>query len=214
MSRLVVLRPTCAAHHLHHVHGGELVPRALLRIVDLRALDDHCVCRQVDTPRQRGRRHKNLNVPISVQIFNKLPVRTRQASVVDGKTVRQEILHLRRLDRLDLCLQNLTRGGVFMQELGKSVVLHGKIAQGLRRLDRLLTRVHKDEDLVLTSVLHELLVADLVHGVEALDRLLVCDTNVRLLERHRAELVTEVVQALLRVDAQEDGHILVVGQRR
>lgn len=41
--------------------------------------------------------------------------------------------------------------------------------------------------LVLSSVLHNLLIDDLIHDLEALDGFLLCDTNIGLLQGHRAE---------------------------
>mmetsp|Transcript_117329 Transcript_117329/g.373813 ORF Transcript_117329/g.373813 Transcript_117329/m.373813 type:complete len:463 (+) Transcript_117329:4361-5749(+) len=152
-------------------------------------------------------------MPVGVQILNKLSVGTRQAGVVDSKTVGQEVLQLLGFDRVDLCLQDLSGGGVGLQELREGVVLHGEVAQRAGGLDGLLSRVHEDQDLILTGVFHELLVADLVHGVEALDGLLVGDTDVGLLERHGPVLAAEVKQALVGLHAQEDGDVLVIRQR-
>mmetsp|Transcript_57678 Transcript_57678/g.103595 ORF Transcript_57678/g.103595 Transcript_57678/m.103595 type:complete len:297 (+) Transcript_57678:4096-4986(+) len=168
---------------------------------------------QVHTPGKGRSRNQNLDVPIGVQILHELPVCSRQSGVVDGKAVRQKVLHLWSLHLLGLSLQDLTGGRILLKELGQGVVLHGQISQGLSRLHGLLTRVHEDENLILSSILHQLLIAHLVHGVEALDGLLVRNADVRLLEWHWAVLVAKVEEALLRIHPEEDGDILVVGQR-
>mmetsp|Transcript_29704 Transcript_29704/g.63180 ORF Transcript_29704/g.63180 Transcript_29704/m.63180 type:complete len:350 (-) Transcript_29704:240-1289(-) len=214
MASLIVLRSPSTAHHLHHVHGRQLVPCPLLRVVDLCALDNDGVRRQVHAPGQGGCRHQHLDVSISVQIFNQLPVRSRQARMMDCEAIRQEVLHLLRLDTLDFGLQDFAGGGILMEEFRQRVVLHGEVAERGGRLHSLLPRVHEDEDLILAGIFHELLVAHLIHGVEALDCLLVGDTDVGLLERHRPKLVPEIEEPLLRVHAQEDAHILVIRQRR
>mmetsp|Transcript_12800 Transcript_12800/g.34382 ORF Transcript_12800/g.34382 Transcript_12800/m.34382 type:complete len:338 (-) Transcript_12800:910-1923(-) len=214
MPRLVVLWPTCAAHHLHHVHRRELVPHALFWIVHLGALDDHGVGWQIHAPSERRGRNQDLDVPVCVQVLDQLPVCTRQSGVVDRKTVWEQILHFLGLDTHDLCLQDLARGGVLVQELGKRVILHGKVSKRARRFDGLLSRVDENEDLVLAGVLHQLFVADLVHGVETLDRLLVRNADVRLLQWAWAVLVPVVEQALIGIDAQENRNVLVIRKRR
>lgn len=45
--------------------------------------------------------------------------------------------------------------------------------------------------LVLSSMLHDLLIDDLIHDLEALDGLLLRDTNVGLLQGHGAETAGE-----------------------
>mmetsp|Transcript_78204 Transcript_78204/g.172580 ORF Transcript_78204/g.172580 Transcript_78204/m.172580 type:complete len:214 (+) Transcript_78204:3389-4030(+) len=53
---LVILRSSGSTQHLHHVHGRQLIPLALLWVVHLGSFDDDGVRRQVDTPSQRGSR--------------------------------------------------------------------------------------------------------------------------------------------------------------
>mmetsp|Transcript_8552 Transcript_8552/g.20310 ORF Transcript_8552/g.20310 Transcript_8552/m.20310 type:complete len:405 (+) Transcript_8552:1211-2425(+) len=213
MARLVVLGTSGSTDHLHHVHGRQLVPLALLGIVDLRALDDDGVGRQVHTPRQSGCGHQDLDVSVGVQILHQLSISTGQTGVVHSKSVRKQVLHLGRLHLLSLCLQNLSGGRIFLQKLGQGVILHCQVTKRLRSFYSLLPGMHKNQNLILSCVLHQLLVANFVHGVEALDGLLVCDTNVSLLQWDRPVVVSKVVQALLRIDAQKDCYILVVGQR-
>mmetsp|Transcript_63082 Transcript_63082/g.203358 ORF Transcript_63082/g.203358 Transcript_63082/m.203358 type:complete len:229 (-) Transcript_63082:561-1247(-) len=74
--------------------------------------------------------------------------------------------------------------------------------------------MHEDQDLILAGVLHELLIADFVHRVEAFDGLLVGYADVGLLKWDRAVLVPEVEEAFLRVNPEEYPDILVVWQRR
>mmetsp|Transcript_111441 Transcript_111441/g.322179 ORF Transcript_111441/g.322179 Transcript_111441/m.322179 type:complete len:216 (-) Transcript_111441:121-768(-) len=212
MPRLIKLRPAGSAHHLHHVHGGQLVPRTLLRIVDLCALDDHGVGRQVHPPCKCRCGHQDLDMPVGEQVFDQLPVCAGKAGMMNGKPVRKQVLQLLRLDTVDLRLQNLARGRVRMQKLGKSVVLHRQVPQRRCGFDCFLAGVYEDQNLILAGVFHELFVADLIHSAEALDRLLVCDADVRLLKRARAVLVAKVEEPLLGVDPQEDSHILVVRQ--
>mmetsp|Transcript_113777 Transcript_113777/g.326944 ORF Transcript_113777/g.326944 Transcript_113777/m.326944 type:complete len:647 (+) Transcript_113777:4106-6046(+) len=131
---------------------------------------------------------------------------------MNGETIREQVLQLLRFDTVDLGLQDLARGRISMQELREGVVLHRKVPERCGGLGGFLPRVHEDQDLILAGVLHELLVADLVHCVEALDRLLVRDADVCLLQGAWAVLVAEVEQALLRVHAEENGDILVVRQ--
>lgn len=59
-SRSVKLRAARAAENLLDVKHAEILEPAPLGIVDLRSLDHHRVCREVDTPRQRSRTHEDL----------------------------------------------------------------------------------------------------------------------------------------------------------
>ena len=58
----------------------------------------------------------------------------------------------------------------------------------------------------------DLLVADLVHELKALQRLLDADTNVLLCQGAGPEAVVEVEQPLVWLHTQESCHILVVGK--
>mmetsp|Transcript_28044 Transcript_28044/g.66664 ORF Transcript_28044/g.66664 Transcript_28044/m.66664 type:complete len:432 (-) Transcript_28044:2560-3855(-) len=70
----VELRPAGAPHHLHHIQRRKLDPAALVGAVDLRAFDDDGVRGQVDTPRQRRRRHQNLDVAVVEERLYELAV--------------------------------------------------------------------------------------------------------------------------------------------
>ena len=83
--------------------------------------------------------------------------------------------------------QNVPRRDRLAQKLADRVLLDRRVADVLGRLGGLLARVHKDDDLVLASIVHHLFVTDLVRQLEALHRLLLGDANVLLLERARAE---------------------------
>ena len=67
-------------------------------------------------------------------------------------------------------------------------------------------------NLVFAGGLQDLLVADLVHELEALKRLLDGDADVLLRERAGAERVVEHEEPLGGVDAHERSHVVVVGQ--
>mmetsp|Transcript_58238 Transcript_58238/g.125948 ORF Transcript_58238/g.125948 Transcript_58238/m.125948 type:complete len:223 (-) Transcript_58238:2133-2801(-) len=212
MAHLVIRRSTCSPHHLHHIHWRELVPCTLLGIVDLSAFDDHSVRGKVHTPRQGRCGDKHLNVTVCIEIFNELPVCTRESRVVNGKAIRQEILHLLGLDGLHLSLQDLSGGRVLVQKFGERVVLHRQVTKGTCCLDSFLPRVHEDQDLILPCILHQLLVAHLIHRVETFDGLLVCDANIRLLEGTWAILVAEIKEPLVRVNPQKNSNILIIRQ--
>lgn len=48
--------------------------------------------------------------------------------------------------------------------------------------------------LVLSSMLHYLFIDNLIHDLETLDGLLLCDANIRLLQGHRAETTEKIMQ--------------------
>ncbi len=59
----------------------------------------------------------------------------------------------------------------------------------------------------------DLVVADLIHELEALQRLAHCDANVLLGQRTWPEAVVEVEETLVPLDTEEGSHILVIWQR-
>eukprot|EP00755_Sulcionema_specki_P005500 Sspe_Gene.4862::Locus_1611_Transcript_1_1_Confidence_1.000_Length_6620::g.4862::m.4862 len=88
---LVELNPPCPTHHLHGVQGAQLYPLALFGVVDLRPFDDDSVGRKVHPPRQGGGGHQDLKVLVSKELFHEHTVLHVQPSVVDPKTVREEV---------------------------------------------------------------------------------------------------------------------------
>mmetsp|Transcript_75394 Transcript_75394/g.157137 ORF Transcript_75394/g.157137 Transcript_75394/m.157137 type:complete len:283 (+) Transcript_75394:3647-4495(+) len=144
MTRLVILGSACSSNHLHHIHRRELVPGALLGVVDLSSLDDDGVRGQVDAPGQCGGGHEHLNVPIGVQILNELTIGSGKTGMMDGETIRQQIFQLLSLNAFDFGLQDFARGGVGLQELGQSVVLHRQVAERGRGFGSLLSGVNED----------------------------------------------------------------------
>ena len=59
-----LLRTTSTSEHLQNVLRRKFNPAALLRVVDLRALDDDGVRGQVDTPRERRRTDEDLQMTV------------------------------------------------------------------------------------------------------------------------------------------------------
>jgi hypothetical protein len=140
----VVLRPAGAADHLHHVERRELGPLALLRVVDLRALDDDRVRGQVDAPRQRRRRDQHLDVPVVEELFDALAVGADHPGVVDPKPVREELGELGVAAEAGLVEEDLAAGRVVGQEAAERALVQSQVAHRARGLGGLLARVHKD----------------------------------------------------------------------
>ena len=69
----------------------------------------------------------------------------------------------------------------------------------------------KKTHLVLAGVLQHLLVNDIVHDLEPLDRLLLHDSDVLLFQRHRPERIVEVEETFLG-HSQETSDVFVVRQ--
>ena len=67
--------------------------------------------------------------------------------------------------------------------------------------------------LVLASVVHHLLVHDLIHKLESLQSLLLRDADVLLLQRHGTEAVVEKEEPLVGPHPHESRHVLVVWKR-
>lgn len=78
--------------HLHDIESSELHPSAFLRVVDLSPLDDYGVGREVDPPGKGGRGDKHLYVPVSKQVLYQRSVHSCHSSMMNGKTVWQQIL--------------------------------------------------------------------------------------------------------------------------
>ncbi|RUS18549.1 hypothetical protein BC937DRAFT_88635 [Endogone sp. FLAS-F59071] len=85
----VELRSTRTPEHLQHVLRAQLDPLSFLGRVDLCALDDDGMRRQIDSPRECGRRTQHTHVPICEQLFDKRAVSARHARVMHGEAVRQ-----------------------------------------------------------------------------------------------------------------------------
>ena len=151
---------------------------------------------------------------VGEQVLDEGAVRARQARVVDREAVREEVLERLGLGRLALLLQDFARRRVLAHEAVDRVVVERHVAQRRRRLRGLGARVHEDEDLVPARLRQHLLVADLVHQLEPLERLLLGDADVLLLQRHGPEAVVEEEHARGRVDAEQLRHVRKVGQRR
>jgi len=62
------------AAHLHHIKSAKFDPATFLWVIHLGALDDDGMCRKVDAPRQRRRRHQHLNVSVGKQVLHQRPV--------------------------------------------------------------------------------------------------------------------------------------------
>lgn len=59
---VLVLRATGTTEDLEDVEDREVDESTLARVVHLRALDDNCVRREIDTPGERGRAAQDLQV--------------------------------------------------------------------------------------------------------------------------------------------------------
>ena len=76
-------------------HGlTQLCEASLLGIVQLGALDDDRVGRQVDTPSQCSCAAEDLDQSIPKQALDQIPVRPQHASVVDARASFEQLLHL------------------------------------------------------------------------------------------------------------------------
>mmetsp|Transcript_8053 Transcript_8053/g.30236 ORF Transcript_8053/g.30236 Transcript_8053/m.30236 type:complete len:1031 (+) Transcript_8053:3808-6900(+) len=211
----VILRPARAAEHLLHVQRAELDPFAFLWIVHLRPLDDHRVRRQVDAPRQGRRTDEHLDMLVGKEILHEVPVRPCQARVVDREAIGQNLLEVFALGgaRLRLLEQHLLGRRVLSHDLLHDFLVDGHLLQGPSGLDGVRAGVHEDEHLVLPRLGHHLLEANLVHELEALQRLLLGDADVLLLQRNGTEAVVEEEQAGALVRTEEGGDVPVVWKR-
>eukprot|EP00123_Amoebidium_parasiticum_P015485 comp22998_c0_seq1/m.36625 comp22998_c0_seq1/g.36625 ORF comp22998_c0_seq1/g.36625 comp22998_c0_seq1/m.36625 type:complete len:337 (+) comp22998_c0_seq1:3951-4961(+) len=168
---------------------------------------------KVDTPGKCGCGYENLDVLVSEQILDQSTVHSGHAGMVDGKAVGQKVLELRILGILCLLPQHLVTCTVLPHECPNSVLLQTHVSDCTCRLACLLSAVHEDQDLLLASIFHHLLVNDLIGYLEPLERLLLRNADIGLVEGHGSEAVVKVEEALVWLHAQERGHILVVGQR-
>mmetsp|Transcript_51147 Transcript_51147/g.84810 ORF Transcript_51147/g.84810 Transcript_51147/m.84810 type:complete len:257 (+) Transcript_51147:474-1244(+) len=132
--------------------------------------------------------------------------------MVDREAVRQQLGEISAFCALSLGLQNLTRRRVLAQKVDESVVAERHVSDGASCLGTLLARVYEDKHLILASLLECFFVCDFVHQLEALDRFLLRNANVLLLQRHRPVRVIKEEQPFLRVHSQESCHVLIVGE--
>mmetsp|Transcript_4373 Transcript_4373/g.8482 ORF Transcript_4373/g.8482 Transcript_4373/m.8482 type:complete len:342 (+) Transcript_4373:3671-4696(+) len=208
----VVLGAASPSEHLHNIQGAKLLPASLLRIIDLSPLNNDRVRGQVDTPRQGGRTDEHPHVMVRKEILHEFAVAAGHASVMGGKSVGQDVAKVIRLDIGQLLLEDLSSGGVSAHKEPRLIFIHSHVPQRLGSLGALRPGVHEDEYLVgHFLLLNNLLVAHLVLDAESLQRPLLGDSDVLLLKRHRSVAVVEEEEPLVRVYAQEGGHVPVVG---
>lgn len=98
----IELGATRTAEDLQHVQNAQIHEGRLLRIVDLRALDDHRVRRQVHAPRQGRRATQHADEAFGEQPLYEVPVRTQHSSVVHREARLEEVLEHRGLLQKDV----------------------------------------------------------------------------------------------------------------
>ena len=201
------------AHHLHNIEWRQLNPAPLLRRVHLCPLDDHRVSGKVYSPRQRSCGNENLHVFVSKKIFHQGPVRARKSRMMHCESVLDQVLQIRVLGcLLALFSQNLLGCGVIPHKLTQTVIFQRHITQCFGGFDCLCTTVNKYEYLIAPCVLQSLLIADFVHQLKAFEGFLLSNSNVLLLQRHRAEAVVEEEKTSFRVHTKKGSNILEVWQ--
>mmetsp|Transcript_81372 Transcript_81372/g.244012 ORF Transcript_81372/g.244012 Transcript_81372/m.244012 type:complete len:945 (-) Transcript_81372:82-2916(-) len=217
LARRVKLRPPRAPKDLHHVEHAQVDERALLGVVQLRALDDHRVRREVDAPRQRSGAHEQVEQPVGKEPLRQRAVGAQHARVVHAVAAGEELLHLGRARLLHLLGEEVQpRVVVAVCEPLERLVLAARLLEHrARRAHRVVARVHEDHHLLAVAQRGErLVVGDVEHRRLLFDWVGLCHADERLRERHRPIRVAKVMQPRLRVDAQEEGDVEVVGQGR
>mmetsp|Transcript_9219 Transcript_9219/g.31869 ORF Transcript_9219/g.31869 Transcript_9219/m.31869 type:complete len:371 (+) Transcript_9219:5572-6684(+) len=211
-AKLVKLRPAGPSQHLHHVQLAQLVPPRKGRVVHLGPLDHNGVGWEVHAPRQGGRGDQDLEVPVREEVLHESPVRPAKAGMVDTDAIRQEVREVGALAASHLGAQDLLGRRGLRHELVQGVVCDGLLSEVLCGLHGLLPAVDEDQDLVLSSIILHLVIAQLIHQLQALQRLLQCDAQEVLLQRAGPEGVVKDEETLVKVHAEEHGHVLVVRQ--
>jgi len=81
-TRVVKLRTPGSAQHLQHIRQIHVLVALHLGVVELCALDDDQVGRQIDTPGQRAGGHQDLNLVVQEELLSQLPVRLDQTGMM------------------------------------------------------------------------------------------------------------------------------------
>mmetsp|Transcript_30774 Transcript_30774/g.100165 ORF Transcript_30774/g.100165 Transcript_30774/m.100165 type:complete len:276 (-) Transcript_30774:2176-3003(-) len=105
----VKLRTTCSSENLLNVENAQIFEATVLRIVQLSALDNHRVRREIDTPGQRCCAHKHLDSTVAERTFHERTVRSQHAGVVHTESVREKLLHLAIATAGDVAFQRCHR---------------------------------------------------------------------------------------------------------
>eukprot|EP00754_Rhynchopus_humris_P049346 Rhum_TRINITY_DN8342_c0_g1::Rhum_TRINITY_DN8342_c0_g1_i1::g.27448::m.27448 len=139
------LRTTRTSEDLAHVEDRDVRPATLGCVVHLRAVDDDRVRGKVDTPRERGRAHEQLEGAFGEELDDERPGVLQETGVVDADARREKVLQL-----LAAALAHLLpcpRRHILLREQ-VSVLLLRHLPDRLRNLVRLRTRVHEDQNLL------------------------------------------------------------------
>ena len=207
----VVLRAARAANLLQDV-GERLVHVGLgLGVVELGALDDDEVRREVDAPRERRRRDEDLQAARAVEVLHEGLVALAQARVVDPDAELHAVLEVRVADELEL-VPHLVGGHA--HKLGRVVLEQQEVDERHRGEARLPARGDEDDHGLRGRLLDDGVVRGLVHDGHA--RAVVLARVARDVDAHRhgprARMEVEEGRAL--GDAEPEGHVARVGHGR
>ncbi len=105
---------------------------------------------------------------IGKESFHKLTIKSRHTGVVDTETVRHDVFEIAIGHIVKLGSQYFLTCWRRRQEAIERLFLHCFVSDELSRLGSLFARVHKDEHLVLASLVERFLVGDFVQDQQRL----------------------------------------------
>ena len=141
----IILGAASTSQHLQNVLRAQLHPASLFRGINLGALDNDSVCRQVDAPSKSGCADQDLHSTLGKQILNGCAVWPSHTCMVYGESVRQEILEITVGNTFGLFLENFSARCITSQDLTNRLQFKSFVSDVLCSFGSFFPRVHEDQ---------------------------------------------------------------------
>eukprot|EP00982_Pelagococcus_subviridis_P009504 30927-Pelagococcus_subviridis.AAC.14 len=207
---------TRSSEDLLDVEHAQVPEPAFLRVVQLRAFDDHGVRGQVDPPRQRRGADEDFHDPRGEELLHEGSIRPQHPGVVAPEALPDQLLELVVPTAVDLRLEPFFALVVLRaaKQLDAALRVRGELRELTRGLHRVLSAVHEHHRLLpALQRARALIVRDLRHQVETFHRVSLRHADEHLRQRNRSVALIEHEQPRVG-DAQELRDVHWVRQRR
>mmetsp|Transcript_117320 Transcript_117320/g.269510 ORF Transcript_117320/g.269510 Transcript_117320/m.269510 type:complete len:417 (+) Transcript_117320:3778-5028(+) len=208
-------RSASTAKNLQHIQDPQIVKSSFLRVVDIRALDNHRPCGQIHAPRKGRCAAQHTDAPIEKALLHHVAVLTEQPGMVHSECLHEQAVDflVARLLHLELDLVISLNFHCWPCEAGDLLLLLRHPDQGLRCLGCLRPGVNEHHHLVTgLDRLPDLVIAHLIESGHPLKIAVCVNSYERPLQRNRPVLIAEMKSVPL-VHSQKLRHVSVVGQR-
>ncbi|KAH3661904.1 hypothetical protein OGAPHI_006083 [Ogataea philodendri] len=199
-----------SSQHLKNVLWREFNPSTFLWRVDIGTFDNNCVCWEINTPCQGGRRNQNFQISLSKQIFCCRSVLSVHSGMVNSKSHGEDTFQAFALCVVGFSPQNLLNTRRKFDKISSLFSFNQLVNHPFRSLFCFFSGMHKDDHLMAVGdVLHNFVVANFVHCLKPLQRLFLGDTNKLLGQRTWSVGSIEIEQSFF-LNFKEPSHIHVI----